>query len=212
MNPRTAAALAAAGALAVGLITGCSSGTSPGAGAPTPHSPPASGAALASAEAAVSACTSSGGTWEGNSCQAAAPQQTDPNGQQCPALDSAGYCPGDDPSPMQQWCNGTGYSDFQQVEQDLQQLQQDSGNNQAGTVEAQDGPALFRDAAAAVSAGLPPLSNAHKVDYGVWLGYLSVAGEKISQGDIAGASSALQQATQFTSIITYVSSQCAGTS
>jgi hypothetical protein len=30
---------------------------------------------------------------------AAAAQQTDPNGQQCAALDSQGYCPGDDPSP-----------------------------------------------------------------------------------------------------------------
>jgi hypothetical protein len=29
----------------------------------------------------------------------AAPQPTDPNGQSCAALDSQGYCPGDDPTP-----------------------------------------------------------------------------------------------------------------
>lgn len=31
--------------------------------------------------------------------QSAPAEQTDPNGQQCAALDASGYCPGDDPSP-----------------------------------------------------------------------------------------------------------------
>lgn len=73
-----------------------------------------------------------------------------------------------------------------------------------------DGASLFHDASATVG-NLPPLSNAHKVDYGVWMGYLAVAGYKASTGDIAGASSALQKATQFNSIISYVSSQCGNT-
>jgi hypothetical protein len=50
------------------------------------------------------------------------------------------------------------------------------------------------------------------VDYGVWMGYVMVAGYKASNGDIAGASSALEKAAQFKSIISYVNNQCSGTS
>jgi hypothetical protein len=53
--------------------------------------------AIASAEAAASACTASGGTWDGSTC--GPPTQTDPNGVQCTALDSQGYCPNDLSTP-----------------------------------------------------------------------------------------------------------------
>jgi hypothetical protein len=134
--------------------------------------------------------------------------ETDPNGQQCPSLDSLGYCPGDDPSPLQQWCSGNGYSDFQQVSEDLGQLQTDTGNEDLAAVE-QDGASLFQDAHAA-ALGLPPLSNAHKVEYGVWFGYVMVSGYKASQGDINGAVSALEDASKYSSIVTYVGDQCGG--
>lgn len=39
----------------------------------------------------------------------AAPQVTDPNGQTCPALDSAGYCPGYDPMACSTIVDPTGY-------------------------------------------------------------------------------------------------------
>lgn len=127
--------------------------------------------------------------------------QSDPNGQECASLDSLGYCAGDDPSPMQTWCDGSGYTGFQTVESDLSQLDTDSGNNDLAAVES-DGATLFQDANAASHDPnfLPPLSNAHKVDYGVWMGYLMVAGEKASTGDISSAASAMQQGSKFVSI------------
>ena len=163
---------------------------------------------VASAEAAAQNCTASGGTWNGSSCQAAAPSSTDPNGQQCASLDSLGYCPGDDPSPMQQWCSGTGYDDFQSVQSDLSQISQDAGDDDLAAVE-QDGATLAQDASG-IESSLPPLSNAHKVTFGVWMGYMSLAGIKASQGDISGASSLMEDATQYNSIVTYVSNQCGG--
>jgi hypothetical protein len=36
-----------------------------------------------------------------------APQLTDPNGQACDSFDTLGCCPGDDPTPMQNWCAAT---------------------------------------------------------------------------------------------------------
>lgn len=167
--------------------------------------------------ASAAACEAKGGSWDGTACDTSqlAPstspaQETDPNGQTCDALDSLGYCPGDDPSPMQQWCSGNGYSDFQQVQQDLSQLSTDSGNDDLAAVE-QDGSSLFQDAHTA-GLNLPPLSNMHKVEYGVWMGYLLVAGYRASNGDLSGASSAMASASKYTSIITYVSNQCGGTS
>jgi hypothetical protein len=145
--------------------------------------------------------------------QAPAPQ-ADPNGQQCASLDSLGYCPGDDPAstpaattPMQAWCGSIGYSDFQTVESDLSQLGTDSANNDLSAVES-DGTTQFQDATAASHDPnfLPPLSNAHKV------GYLMVAGYKSRTGDISGATSALEQASKYTSITQYISNQCGGTS
>jgi hypothetical protein len=53
--------------------------------------------AIASVEAAASACAASGGTWDGSTC--GPPTQTDPNGVQCTALDSQGYCPNDLSTP-----------------------------------------------------------------------------------------------------------------
>lgn len=142
--------------------------------------------------------------------------QTDPNGQQCIPLDSLGYCPGDDPptpSPLQQWCSGSGYSDFQTVQSDLSQLDTDSGNSDLAAVES-DGSSLFQDAHAASQDPdfLPPVSNTHRVQYGLWVGFVMVAGAKAGNGDISGASSAIAQASKYTSTVQYISGQCEGTS
>ena len=133
---------------------------------------------------------------------------TDPNGQQCASLDSLGYCPGDDPSPIQQWCSSAGYDSLQSVQSDLGQIEQDAGDDDLAAVE-QDGATLAQDASS-IESSLPPLSNAHKVTFGVWMGYVSLAGIKASQGDISGASSLLEDATQYNSIVAYVSNQCGG--
>jgi hypothetical protein len=185
-------------AVAAFLIAGCSS-------------PPAAHmATAAAADGQAAQCAQVGGTWSNGTCTAVAPtlSQTDRNGQQCTSLDSLGYCPGDDPSPMQQWCGSTGYDSFQSVQTDLSQLGQDAGDDDLGAVE-QDGATLAQDASSIESA-LPPLSNVHKVTFGVWMGYMSLAGIKASQGDIGGASSLTEDATQYNSIVTYVSNQCGG--
>jgi hypothetical protein len=93
----------ALGLAALGLAAGCSSGTSSSAANASPTG------AVASVLASAAACNSSGGSWDGSTCQPSAPPnpflQTDPNGQQCASLDSQGYCPGDDP-PQQTDPNG----------------------------------------------------------------------------------------------------------
>lgn len=134
------------------------------------------------------------------------PMVSDPNGQQCAALDSLGYCPGDDPSPMQQWCSGNGYSDYQTVQSDLNQLGTDSGNNDLVSVES-DGSSLFHDATVA-GQNLPPASKTQKFDYGVYMGYMLVAGAKASTGDITGAASALAKSSQFKNTVFNLTNQC----
>lgn len=137
---------------------------------------------------------------------ATAVEITDPNGQSCTALDSLGYCPGDDPSPMQQWCSGDGYSDYQAVQSDLNQLQTDANNSDLSSIMS-DGSSLFSDAVTA-SKNLPPGTKTQKLDYGLYTGYLFVVGEKASTGDINGAVTALQKASQFRDTVDGLMNQC----
>lgn len=184
------------------IAFGCIAVIAAAARAATTSAKPAAATARAATSSAPPAPTSAAAATQ------AAAAVTDPDGQQCASLDSLGYCPGDDPSPMQQWCSGTGYTDFQSVESDLSQLGQDAGDDDLAAVE-QDGATLAQDASS-IESTLPPLSNAHKVTFGVWMGYMSLAGIKASQGDIGGASSLMEDATQYNSIVTYVSNQCGG--
>lgn len=83
---RTAALAAGAAALALVALTAC--GGSPAPKAASPASTSASSMPVASP----------------------APQAaTDPNGETCPALDSAGYCPGYDPIACSTIVDSTGY-------------------------------------------------------------------------------------------------------
>lgn len=172
------------------------------------HTTSNAGAIGTAGSSAIAASTTAPPSAAPTAATQAAAAVTDPNGQQCASLDSLGYCPGDDPSPMQQWCDSTGYDGFQSVQSDLSQLGQDAGDDDLAAVE-QDGATLAQDASS-VESSLPPLSNAHKVTFGVWMGYMSLAGIKASQGDIDGASGLLEDATQYNSIVTYVSNQCGG--
>ena len=131
---------------------------------------------------------------------------TDPNGQSCAALDSLGYCPGDDPTPMQQWCAGDGYSDYQAVQSDMTQMQTDAGNDLLGSVMS-DGTSLASDALKAEEK-LPPGTNTQKLDYGLYMGFIFVAGGKASSGDINGAVTATQKASQYTSTVNNLTDQC----
>jgi hypothetical protein len=132
---------------------------------------------------------------------------TDANGQACDSFDSLGYCPGDDPTPMQNWCAGNGYSDFQAVQADMSQLGTDSSNNDLLSVEA-DGASLFHHASVA-GLNLPPGTKTQKLDYGLYMGYLMVGGSKLTTGDISGADSSLSKSTQFTKVVANLTNQCA---
>jgi hypothetical protein len=109
-------------------------------------------------------------------------------------------------SPLQTWCQGPGGSDLEQVESDLNQLQADSGNDDVAAAEA-DGAELYRDAALAVEY-LPPLQKAHKLDYGLYMGFVSIAGYRVSTGDNAAAITALQSAAQFKRLVDTVDDDC----
>ena len=151
------------GVLAVsGVLAAC--GSSAGGHLAAPAGSPATTAAASTATAAAVPLTT------------AVPQVTDPSGQACPSLDSAGYCPGDDPAtPMDNWCAGNGYSDYSAVESDLSALSADSGNNDLLSVES-DGAQLFHHASVA-GLNLPPVSDkTQKLDYGLYMGWLLVGG------------------------------------
>jgi hypothetical protein len=172
---------------------------------------------LAGRRARCSPCRSPATTATASTTTAAAvplttavPQVTDPSGQACPSLDSAGYCPGDDPAtPMDNWCAGNGYSDYSAVESDLSALSADSGNNDLLSVES-DGAQLFHHASVA-GLNLPPVSDkTQKLDYGLYMGWLLVGGEKSSAGDITSADGAFQKAASYKDAVVTVTSACGG--
>lgn len=153
------------------------------------------------------------------------PLFTDPIGGTClPSVQVNGYCPGDAPSTtappvnaaqadLAAWCAGPGYSDFQSVQSDLSQLQTDSGNSDLAAVE-QDGSQLFNDAHTA-ALNLPPKSDKASFGYGLWLGYLLIAGYRASSGNLSGpgsASTALQSASTYRPDALAVNASCGGSS
>jgi hypothetical protein len=109
-------------------------------------------------------------------------------------------------SPMDDWCSGNGYSDFQAVETDMSQLSTDTGNNDLLAAE-QDGSQLFQDAHAA-GMNLPPGSNHQKLDYGLYMGFLMVAGAKISNGDINGAGDSMSKSVPYKSSVEDTTGNC----
>jgi hypothetical protein len=154
--------------LAIAAVTACGSAAST-------SSPAALSSSANSASAA--ACEKGGGSWDGTGCamppapaEQTAASQTDPNGQTCDTLDSLGYCPGDDPTPtqtpVQLWRSGTGYSDFQQVQSDLNQISADSGNDDLAAVES-DGTSLFQDASATAGGGGEPAAAVQRAQGGL---------------------------------------------
>jgi len=195
--------LATAAVLAALALAGCGTAASTS----TPRPPP-SQAASTSAPATSAP---------------ASPQFTDPNGETCPAADSLGYCGDDDPAPattapavtaaqadLTAWCAGPGYSAFTTVESDMGQFSTDSGNNDLIAVE-QDGTQLFSDAHTA-GLNLPPRSDSHAFGYGIYMGYLLVAGYRASNGNIDGSVSAMQQAQKHLSDVSSINTSCGGTS
>lgn len=108
---------------------------------------------------------------------------------------------------MTAWCNGAGYSDYQTVESDISQIGTDSGNNDLAALES-DGSQLLTDAQPTVH-NLPPLSKTHTFDYGLYMGWLLVAGGKLSQGDVSAAETDFQTAVgYFNKVSDLISTGC----
>lgn len=113
------------------------------------------------------------------------------------------------PTAVEQWCDGTGYTDWSQVAADVTQMHSDTENDDMAATDA-DGSQLEADAAAAVSMP-PPFSQAHTADYLFAMTSLRVAGANVVDGNLAGATSALQTADGYIGDVSgLVGSDCLG--
>ena len=113
------------------------------------------------------------------------------------------------PATIGEWCGGTGYEAWQAVSTDADQLRTDSADGDTAAVSA-DGDQLA-SAAGAAGANLPPFARAHRLDYGLAMGWLTIAGSKTASGDISGATSALQKANSYLGDVgALVASACPG--
>ncbi len=88
-------------------------------------------------------------------------------------------------TPVQNWCAGNGFNDWEAVAADLKRFHGDSASGDLAAVTG-DGNQLGTDAAAAVSLP-PPFSRPHTADYLYGLTALRVAGGNIASGDFTAA-------------------------
>ena len=95
---------------------------------------------------------------------------------------------------------------MQAVSTDLDQIQTDSGNDDLPAIES-DGTQLFNDAQTA-GHDLPPGSKKVKLYYGLFMGWMMIAGYKMSTGDVTDANSDISRALQFHSTVKTISGDC----
>jgi hypothetical protein len=55
---------------------------------------------------------------------------------------------------------------------------------------------------------LPPAAKTQKLDYGLYMGYLAVAGLKLTNGDLSGADRAFAKSTQYKNTVFNLANQC----
>jgi hypothetical protein len=114
-----------------------------------------------------------------------------------PASASPSAAPSTTPTnvALQNWCQGQGFQDYQNVDNDLDQIKTDSGDEDLPAVE-NDGLQLFNDAHAA-GTNLPPVDNTDKLNYGLAMGWLLIAGDKLGAGDLTDAESDIATANGY---------------
>jgi hypothetical protein len=110
-------------------------------------------------------------------------------------------------SPMDAWCGGSGYGDYQAVQSDLTQMSTDIGNGDYGTAENADATQLGSDAEAA-EGNLPPVTKSQKLDYLLYMGAISFAAADLGSGNISAAEKAMNGATSYGDKLTAVVSAC----
>lgn len=114
------------------------------------------------------------------------------------------------PTALQTWCAGNGYDSWSQVGADLSQLHADSLTGDL-TALTSDGGQLVSDALAAGTSP-PPLGRKHRLDYGLGMGWLQAAGNKIVNGDVTGATAAMRTADGYINDVSgLIDSGCLGT-
>ena len=149
----------------------------------------ASDSAVASARAALARasadCVFAGDTWNGAGC----------------------YTP--PASPVDAWCSGSGYSDYQAVQSDITQMSTDVGNGDYGTAENADATTLNSDATTAVQ-NPPPGTTAQKVNYVSYTGAIGFAAIDLNSGNIPAAEKAMTGASTYRDKVDAVVAACAG--
>ena len=150
----------------------------------------ASDSAVASARAALASasadCVFAGDTWNGAGC----------------------YTP--PASPVDAWCSGSGYSDYQAVQSDITQMSTDVGNGDYGTAENDDAPTLDSDATTALQ-NPPPGTTAQKVNYVSCMGAIAFGAIDLNSGNIPAAEKAMTGASTYRDkVVDAVVAACAG--
>jgi hypothetical protein len=93
-------------------------------------------------------------------------------------------------SPIDDWCNGSGYSDYQAVQSDLTRIAADIGNGGRGTEENTDARQLLGDARTA-EQNPPPVTGSKKLDYIRYMGVVAFSAADLNSGNISAAGRAL---------------------
>jgi hypothetical protein len=134
------------------------------------------------------AAGASGGSKPAASPNASAPASQAPSSPPAPSASDTPSATA--PSPMDTWCTGTGYSEYQTVQDDLTQLRTDLGNGDIGTAENADATKLTSDAETAMKDA-PPGTKDQKTNYVEYMGSLSFMAIDLNTGNITGATNAL---------------------
>jgi hypothetical protein len=130
----------------------------------------------------------SGGSKPAASPSASAPASQAPSSPPAPSASDTPSATA--PSPMDTWCTGTGYSEYQTVQDDLTQLRTDVGNGDMGTAENADATKLTSDAETAMKDA-PPGTRDQKINYVEYMGALSFMAIDLNTGNVTGATNAL---------------------
>jgi hypothetical protein len=110
-------------------------------------------------------------------------------------------------SPMDAWCGGSGYSDYQAVQSDLTQMSTDLGNGDYGTAENADATQLLSDAEAA-EKNAPPVTKSQKVDYILYMGAISFSATDLDSGNVTAAKDAMNGAGSYKDAVNAIVAAC----
>jgi hypothetical protein len=110
-------------------------------------------------------------------------------------------------SPIDDWCSGSGYSDYQAVQSDLAQMSTDIGNGDYGTAENADATQLSRDADTAMQ-NPPPGTKSQKINYVLYMGAVAFSAADLNAGNITTAEKAMNGAADYRDKVDAIVAAC----